>query len=105
MKTDNYIQNIFLIFWVIYFSITIFNTIFDFKNIKPVKWIDAENQTTVYSSRRSTIITYKYKNNQFQIYREYPGIIEGINTWLWDIDKNKKHVNISFFVKNSDFER
>ncbi len=74
-------------------------------NIKYLAWEHAENQSTVYSSRRSTTVTYNFVKDNIRISRKYPGILEGINTWMWGIDKKAPVKNISFYIREKDDEK
>ncbi|WP_292008625.1 hypothetical protein [Chryseobacterium sp.] len=98
------IEKFFLILWGFYLLYTLLQTGYDFSHLKHEKWENAENQTKVYSSRRSTTVTYTFVKNEISISRKYPGLIEGLNTWLWNIDKNKNKENISFYVREKDFQ-
>lgn len=73
--------------------------------MKHVSWMSAENQTEVYSSRRSTTVTYNFIKNDIRISRKYPGIVEGLNSWLWRIDKKNDKANISFYLKEKDYNK
>lgn len=90
---------------VTYFIFSIGLTICDFSTMRRHEWSHAENQSTVYSSRRSTAVTYNFVKDNIRISRKYPGILEGLNTWMWNIDKNISHVDISFYVRNSDYHK
>ncbi|MFZ4930961.1 hypothetical protein [Chryseobacterium sp. Mn2064] len=94
-----------LYFCLIYFLYSLVLTGYDFFHVKHENWIQAENQTTVYSSRRSTTVTYNFIRNEIRISRKYPGIFEGLNTWFWDIDKKKNKVDISFYIRQKDSDR
>ncbi|MBL1223105.1 hypothetical protein JET18_19835 [Chryseobacterium sp. L7] len=89
----------------IYFLYSIGLTAYDAFHLKRENWTQAENQSTVYSSRRSTIVTYNFVRNNIRISREYPGILEGINTWMWGINKENDVVDISFFIKEKDYHK
>lgn len=102
---ESNIQKITLSLCLLYFLFSIIQTIYDVNNLKHEDWKYAENQSTIYSSRRSTTVTYNFIKDGIRITRKYPGILEGLNTWMWDIDKNNKKVDISFFIRNSDYER
>ena len=99
------IQYIFIFVNILYVVIGMGYSIYDFSNKEYITWRNSENQTHVYSSRRSTTITYNFVKDSVRISREYPGILEGINTWLWGIDKKKKHEDISFFVRAQDYNK
>ena len=90
-------------FWYIYFIYTIVLTFYNFNHLKQLQWEEAQNQTEVYSSLRSTTVTYAYEKEGVRISREYPGLFEGINTWLWNIDKKKNKENISFYIRDKDY--
>ena len=102
---ESNIQKITLSLCLLYFLFSIIQTIYDVNNLKHEDWKYAENLSTIYSSRRSTTVTYNFIKDGIRITRKYPGILEGLNTWMWDIDKNNKKVDISFFIRNSDYER
>ncbi|WP_370900668.1 hypothetical protein [Chryseobacterium gossypii] len=68
-------------------------------------WTQAENQTQVYSSRRSTTVTYNFVKDGVRISRKYPGIFEGLNTWFWGIDKKKEKIDISFYIRKKDDDK
>lgn len=76
-------------------------TIYYFSTLGRHEWNHAENQSTVYSSRRSTTVTYNFVKDNIRISRKYPGILEGLNTWMWNIDKNSSHLDISFYGRNN----
>lgn len=94
-----------LFFGVLYFVYSIMISTYDFINIKHEQWVNAENQSTVYSSRRSTTVTYNFVKDHVRISRKYPGILEGINTWMWGIDKKARIQNISFYIRGKDEQR
>jgi len=96
--------NFSLIIWYIYLLYTIILTIYNFNHLTHLEWKQASNQTNVYSSLRSTTITYIFKKESIQISRKYPGLIEGLNTWLWGINKNIEKENISFYIRDKDYE-
>lgn len=91
--------------WIAYASLTILITFTDFSKIKKISWKQAENQSTVYSSRRSTTVTYNFVKDNVRISRKYPGILEGLNTWLWNINKKDRKLDISFYVREKDYKR
>lgn len=91
--------------WIAYASLTILITFTDFSKIKKISWKQAENQSTVYSSRRSTTVTYNFVKDNVRISRKYPGILEGLNTWLWNINKKDRKLDISFYVREKDYRR
>ncbi len=99
------IQKFTIILGFIYFFYSISLTIYDISHLKYVHWVRAENQSTVYSSRRSTTVTYNFVKNGVRISRKYPGILEGINTWMWGINKSDKTASISFFIKEKDYNK
>jgi len=70
-----------------------------------VTWSQAENKSSVYSSSRSTTVTYNFIKNKVRISRKYPGIFEGANTWIWGINKKEQTSDISFFIKKKDFKK
>ena len=88
---------------ILYFIWSVINSIYDSSHLTFLQWKDAQNKTEVYSSRRSTIVTYAYEKEGVRISREYPGLFEGINTWLWNIDKKKNKENISFYIRDKDY--
>jgi len=90
---------------LLYFIYSLLISAYDFVNIKHEKWQNAENQSTVYSSRRSTTVTYNFVKDNIRISRKYPGILEGINTWMWGIDKKAPVQNISFFIREKDDQK
>lgn len=102
---ESNIQKITLSLCLLYFLFSIIQTIYDINNLKRENWKNAENHSTIYSSRRSTTVTYNFINDNVRVTRKYPGIIEGLNTWMWDFDKSNKKVDISFYIRNSDYER
>lgn len=89
--------------WGIYTCYTIVITVQDFSQVQKMSWKAAENQTEVYSSRRSTTITYNFVKDSIRVSRTYPGIFEGINTWFWNIDEESSYVNISFYLRKKDY--
>jgi len=91
--------------WILYLLYSIILAVYDFSCIKKMDWIQAENQTRVYSSRRSTTVTYSFEKKGIKISRAYPGLIEGLNTWLWGIDKKNRKEDISFFIRYKDFKK
>ncbi|TWP30808.1 hypothetical protein ETU09_00135 [Apibacter muscae] len=91
--------------WYLYFLYTIVLTIYNFNNLIHLNWKQASNQTIVYSSRRSTTISYIFEKESIGISRKYPGLIEGINTWLWGIDKKKYKEDLSFYIRKKDYEK
>lgn len=105
MKKVNFdfLLPLFIYFWVIYTFYTILITVNDFSYLKPLAWKQAENQSSVYSSRRSTTVTYNFVKDDIRISRKYPGIFEGINTWMWDINKEERNLDISFYIRQKDF--
>ena len=88
---------------ILYFIWSVINSIYDFSHLTFLQWKGAQNKTEVYSSRRSTTVTYAYEKEGVRISREYPGLFEGINTWLWNIDKKKNKENISFYIRDKDY--
>lgn len=94
-----------LFFCLLYFIYSLIISAYDFVNIKHQKWEHAENQSTVYSSRRSTTVTYNFVKDNVRISRKYPGILEGVNTWLWGIDKKAPLQNISFYIRQKDDQK
>ncbi len=94
-----------LYFCLIYFLYSIGLTAYDFFHLKHKYWTQAENQTQVYSSRRSTTVTYNFVKDGVRISRKYPGIFEGLNTWFWGIDKKKEKIDISFYIRKKDDDK
>lgn len=94
-----------LFFCFAYFLYSIIISFYDFSNLKYLQWTNAENESSVYSSRRSTTVTYNFIKDDVRVSRKYPGIFEGINTWLWKINKEESKQNISFFIFQRDFEK
>ena len=88
---------------ILYFIWSVINSIYDFSHLTFLQWKGAQNKTEVYSSRRSTTVTYAYEKEGVRISREYPGLFEGINIWLWNIDKKKNKENISFYIRDKDY--
>lgn len=101
----DFVLPLFIYFWTAYTCYTIIITIYDFSHMKHLSWMSAENQTGVYSSRRSTTVTYNFIKDDIRISRKYPGIVEGFNTWVWGIDKKNDKVNISFYLREKDYNR
>ena len=99
------IQIITLIFCLIYFLYSIVITFSDVMGLKYESWKQAENKSTVYSSRRSTTVTYNFVKDGVRISRKYPGILEGINTWMWGIDKQAPKQDISFYLRRKDEQK
>ncbi|MBP2619649.1 hypothetical protein [Chryseobacterium jejuense] len=94
-----------LYFGLTYFLYSLILTGYDFFHLKHENWLQAENQTTIYSSSRSTTVTYNFVKDEIRISRKYPGIFEGLNTWFWRIDKEKNKIDISFYIRQKDNER
>lgn len=107
MKKVNldFILPLFVYFWALYACYTIMLTCYDFSSMKHIEWTNAENHTVVYASLRSTTVTYNFVKDKIRISRQYPGIIEGLNTWLWGIDKKSRKLDISFYLRESDYNR
>ncbi|KIC64779.1 hypothetical protein [Chryseobacterium taiwanense] len=103
--TESRIYLFTLLLSLLYFIYSIIISAGDFVNIKYLAWEKAENQSTVYSSRRSTTVTYNFVKDNIRISRKYPGILEGINTWMWGIDKKALVQNISFYIREKDDEK
>lgn len=103
--TESKIYLFTLLLSLLYFIYSIIISAGDFVNIKYLAWEHAENQSTVYSSRRSTTVTYNFVKDNIRISRKYPGILEGINTWMWGIDKKAPVQNISFYIREKDDEK
>lgn len=101
----DFLYSISVYLWIAYASLTILITFTDFSKIKKISWKQAENQSTVYSSRRSTTVTYNFVKDNVRISRKYPGILEGLNTWLWNINKKDRKLDISFYVREKDYRR
>ncbi|MDQ1097216.1 MULTISPECIES: hypothetical protein [Chryseobacterium] len=105
VSTESKIYLITLFLGALYFLYSIIISTYDFINIKHKNWVNAENQSTVYSSRRSTTVTYNFIKDNVKISRTYPGILEGINTWIWGIDKKALIQNISFYIRKKDEQK
>lgn len=101
----DFLYSISVYLWIAYASLTILITFTDFSKIKKISWKEAENQSTVYSSRRSTTVTYNFVKDNVRISRKYPGILDGLNTWLWNINKKDRKLDISFYVREKDYRR
>ncbi|WP_294322610.1 hypothetical protein [uncultured Chryseobacterium sp.] len=104
-KNLNFILPLCMYLWGIYTCYTIIITFQEFSYIQKVSWKAAENQIEVYSSRRSTTVTYNFIKDNIRISRTYPGIFEGINTWLRGIDEKKAYVDISFYLRKKDYAK
>lgn len=101
-STESKIYLLTLFFCLIYFIYSIVVSAYDFAHITHKYWKRAENQSTVYSSRRSTTVTYNFVKDNVRISRKYPGILEGINTWMWGINKKDSKQDISFYIREND---
>lgn len=99
----DFLLPLFIYFWVLYTFYTIAVSLYDFSHIKYITWKQAENQSSVYSSRRSTTVTYNFVKDNVRISRKYPGILEGVNTWIWGINKEDQKLDISFFIREKDY--
>jgi hypothetical protein len=104
-STESKIYLFTLFLCLLYFIYSIIISTYDFVNNKHQNWEQAENQSTVYSSRRSTTVTYNFVKDNVRISRKYPGILEGINTWMWGIDKKAPRQNISFYIREKDDQK
>jgi len=104
-STESKIYLFTLLLCLLYFIYSIMMATYDFVNSKHQNWEQAENQSTVYSSRRSTTVTYNFVKDNVRISRKYPGILEGINTWMWGIDKKAPKQNISFYIREKDAQK
>ncbi|NIF07519.1 hypothetical protein F3J23_19025 [Chryseobacterium sp. Tr-659] len=101
----DFLLSFFIYCWVLYTLYTVIISFYDLSHIKHITWKQAENQSTVYSSRRSTTVTYNFVKDNIRISRKYPGIFEGINTWMWGINKDDDKVDIAFYIREKDNER
>ncbi|MGN7866946.1 hypothetical protein [Chryseobacterium sp.] len=99
----DFLHPLFIYLWVLYTFYTIAASLYDFSHIKYITWRQAENQSTVYSSRRSTTVTYNFVKDHVRISRVYPGILEGVNTWIWGINKEDQKLDISFYIRDRDY--
>lgn len=95
----------FIYIWLIYLLYSLVLTFYNFSNLQRIEWKDAEYRTNVYSSRRSTTITYKFIKDNVVLSRVYPGILEGVSTWLWDIDKKAEKQDIFLFIRKKDYNK
>lgn len=101
---ENVIFFISINIWGTYLLYTLISSIIEFNSLHHIKWSQAENQSKFYSSLRSTTKTYSFVKDNKRISRKYPGIWEGINTWLWGINKDSRTIDISFYVFEDGFD-
>lgn len=102
---ENKLTRFLLILWFIYLLYTIILSLFDIYNVKQIKWENAENISSTYSNYKGTLITYGYQKGKVEIARTYGGLSKGLNVWSWGIDKKATNVNISFYVKDKDYNK
>ena len=89
--------------WLIYFIYAFFLSFYDTLTAEKVVWKNAKNISSYYNGYKATIVTYSYQKNII-IARNYGFFSQGLNVWIWGIDKKSNNVNISFYVKKKDYK-
>ena len=90
--------------WLIYFIYAFFLSFYDTLTAEKVVWKNAKNISSYYNGYKATIVTYSYQKKNIIIARIYGFFSQGLNVWIWGIDKKSNNVNISFYVKKKDYK-
>lgn len=104
-KRYYYLQIVCSTLWLIYFIYALGTTVCDIITVKKIEWEQAENISSTYSNYKGTLVTYSYQKGKVKIARTYGGLTQGLTVWSWGIDKKAKNVNISFYVKEKDYNK
>lgn len=94
---------IFSVLWLIYFLYSIILSAYDIQYIKKIDWQHAENVSSDYNGYKATIVTFSFQKKYIKIERKYGYFTQGLNVFLWGIDKQTSFLNISFYVKDKDY--
>lgn len=90
-----------IVFCLIYFFYSVGQTIYDANHLTHLTWRNAENKTNVY--RR--VLTYNFEKDKARITRKYSFPMKGINIWLSGFDGESSKVDISFYLRDSDYQK
>jgi len=95
----------FSILWCVYFFYSIALSVYDLTTVKRVDWRGAENVSKIYSGYKASIVTWSFRKNNKKVSRKYGALFEGVNVYLWGVNKRADTLNISFYVKDNFFEK
>lgn len=90
-----------IVFCLIYFFYSVGQTIYDDNHLTHLTWRNAENKANIYSK----VLDYNFEKDKVRITRKYPLPIKGINIWLSGFGEESGKVDISFYLRDSDYQK